>query len=579
MKFLTSLSILSLLFIRSLAKEGNLRFKEDKDIKFFLDDGVLSEDRDRFLKNFFVSDAESNDPTKHRSKRFVVKYKSHEAMTRSKSKRAQQRNMSATTLLTMDSLDVEVMKIKTRAQYEELEADDDVLYIEKDQRRYLLDTIPVKKRNLQNSESDEVVPYGIDMVKALDVSDEFVANQKLCIIDTGYDVTHPDLPNDPNVVSGNNNKGNKWNQDGNGHGTHVAGTIAAIGGNNEGVVGVNRNGKLKLHIEKIFSDNGRPIFGSTLIGAVGKCIEAGSTIISMSLGGPIGMEIEREFFDRVLKVNNVLVIAAAGNGGNKRYSYPASYSSVMSVAAIDSDKKLAFFSQRNDEVDIAAPGVGVLSTKTGGGFIEYSGTSMACPHASGVAALVWSHYPTRSAIEIRGALEMSAEDLGSVGRDDSYGHGLILADAAFELLSNDNFSLMPTASPTPERECFDFENYADGRGNGCNWYERGLFTNRCALFGSSRANGDNIVADDACCVCGGGAYEGIGNTSPTVSPSPTASPTNGPTACVDDDGWFNSRGKGCDWYGPFRCLLFGGSLASDDGVVANEACCLCQSLL
>lgn len=226
------------------------------------------------------------------------------------------------------------------------------------------------------------------MVKALDVDDDLVGNRKVCIIDTGYDISHPDLPSGA-TVSGNNNGRFSWKSDNIGHGSHVAGTIAAIGDNGIGVVGVNRNGKLNLHIEKLFQDNGRPIFGSTIIGLVDKCIAAGSNIISMSLGGPIGMQLEREAFERVLKQDNVLVIAAAGNSGNTRYSYPASYSSVLSVAAVDGDKKLAYFSQRNDEVDIAAPGVLVLSVKSGGGYIEYSGTSMATPHTSGVAALVW----------------------------------------------------------------------------------------------------------------------------------------------------------------------------------------------
>jgi hypothetical protein len=423
-------------------------------------------------------------------------------------------------------------------------------------------------------ESGEEVPYGIRMVKALDVSDEFVGNRKVCIIDTGYDISHPDLPSGANV-SGNNNRRFSWKSDNIGHGSHVAGTIAAIGDNGVGVVGVNRNGELNLHIEKLFKDNGRRIFGSTIISRVNNCIAAGSNIISMSLGGPIGMQLEREFFERVLKEDDVLVIAAAGNSGNTNYSYPASYSSVLSVAAIDEQKNLAFFSQRNDEVDIAAPGVEVLSVKSGGGYIEYSGTSMATPHTSGVAALVWSHFPTRSAQEVRGALMVSAEDLGAVGRDNSYGFGLVQADKAFELLGSDNFSMPPTIAPTPVKPCLDLEGYADGTGKGCNWYESGLFINRCAWFGDSRPNSEGVTGNDACCTCGGGRDE---VSSPTTSPSPTESPTASPTSCVDDGGWVNSRGKSCEWYGPFRCLLFGDSFASVDGVVANEACCLCQSL-
>lgn len=224
------------------------------------------------------------------------------------------------------------------------------------------------KREVQ---AGEETPYGIDLVKALDVTDANVAKMKVCIIDTGYDINHPDLPSGSNV-SGDNNRSNRWDRDGNGHGTHVAGTIAAIGGNGIGVKGVNRNGEVRIHINRIFGDNGRPIFGSTIMAAVNACVNAGSNIISMSLGGPVRMALEEETFERAYRENNVLSIAAAGNSGNRAYSYPASYSSVMSVAAVNRNKALASFSQRNDQVDIAAPGVNVLSTKANTeGYIAY----------------------------------------------------------------------------------------------------------------------------------------------------------------------------------------------------------------
>jgi subtilisin family serine protease len=106
----------------------------------------------------------------------------------------------------------------------------------------------------------EQIPYGIDTVEALAVSDDNVSNRKVCILDTGYDITHPDLTSDTAIVTGytgSNSAGPRpWTYDGHGHGTHVAGTIAAIGSNNKGVVGVNRNGQLKLHIVKVFGDTG-----------------------------------------------------------------------------------------------------------------------------------------------------------------------------------------------------------------------------------------------------------------------------------------------------------------------------------
>lgn len=433
-----------------------------------------------------------------------------------------------------------------------------------DEPRYLLNTIPSELK-LQGEE----IPYGINLVKALGVSDEFVANQKVCIVDTGFDISHPDLPSGGNV-SGNDNSGYEWNKDGNGHGSHLAGTIAGIGGNGIGVVGVNRNGAIGLHIERVFNDNGNWIWASTIIKAVSNCVAAGSNIISMSLGGPFSMNSERDLFESLLKDSNVLIIAAAGNAGSNAYSYPASYPSVMSVAAIDSSKRICSFSQRNDQVDISAPGLNVLSVKSGGGYVSYSGTSMATPHVSGVAALVWSHFPNKSAMEIRDALMFSAEDLGSQGRDDSFGYGLVQADKAYEWIK-EGYTLSPTVAPTPELPCFDFGNYVNGRGKDCEWFTRGIFNYRCFLYGDSRPNNDGVTPNEACCVCGGGTTGG--SSSPTKSP--TMSPTASPTACVDEDNWLNSRGKGCEWYGYWRCLWYGGKL-ENEGLVANEACCVCK---
>jgi subtilisin family serine protease len=110
----------------------------------------------------------------------------------------------------------------------------------------------------------------------------------------------------------------------------------------------------------------------------------------MSLAGQISSKTEQAKFDE-LNAQGILSIAAAGNDGNTAFSYPVSYSSVISVAAIDSSKVVASFSQRNSQV-ISAPGMGVRSTISGG-YVSWDGTSMACPHVSAVAALIWSDKP------------------------------------------------------------------------------------------------------------------------------------------------------------------------------------------
>jgi subtilisin family serine protease len=181
----------------------------------------------------------------------------------------------------------------------------------------------------------------------------------VCIIDSGYDLAHPDLS--ANAVTGENDPGSgAWNVDEDGHGTHVAGTIAAIDNTGVGVVGVAPNRQLRLHIIKVFNAEGWA-YSSDLVAAANRCASAGANVISMSLGGLYKSRTEQRAFD-ALAVRGVLSVAAAGNDANTRVTYPAGYGSVVSVAAVDIDKRKAPFSQYNKDVELAAPGVGVLSS-------------------------------------------------------------------------------------------------------------------------------------------------------------------------------------------------------------------------
>ncbi|WP_394192257.1 S8 family serine peptidase [Pseudoalteromonas atlantica] len=311
--------------------------------------------------------------------------------------------------------------VLTAEQKSRLEQSADVVNIEVDPKRYLM---------------AESTPYGITMVQAAQLSDNLTGNQKVCIMDTGYTLNHPDLPNTGVTGSdgyGANNTGN-WYNDGNGHGTHVAGTIAALGGNGQGVIGVNSSGQLGLHIVKVFNDQGRWAYGSDLVAAISQCQSAGATVTSMSLGGPQSSNAERQAFASSY-AQGMLHIAAAGNDANSSLSYPASYDDVVSVAAVNRNGTKASFSQYNAQVEIAAPGVGTNSTWNNGGYKSISGTSMATPHVSGVAALVWSHFPQCSNQQIRDALNATAQDKGAPGRDTSYGFGIVKAKDAYDYLA------------------------------------------------------------------------------------------------------------------------------------------------
>lgn len=230
-----------------------------------------------------------------------------------------------------------------------LRARTDVEYVEEDAPRRLL---------------SESTPWGQTYVGATQLSDSLTGNRTICIIDSGYDRNHSDLGG--NNVTGTNNSGTgNWFAPGanNAHGTHVAGTIAAIA-NGDGVIGVMPNQNANIHVIKVFNEAGWG-YSSSLVSAVDTCVNNGANVVSMSLGGPSANNTERNALAAHAN-NGVLLIAAAGNAGNNTHSYPASYDGVMSVGSVDSNKNHSAFSQYTNQVEIAGPGEAVLSTVTRG---------------------------------------------------------------------------------------------------------------------------------------------------------------------------------------------------------------------
>jgi len=290
----------------------------------------------------------------------------------------------------------------------------------------------------------ETVPWGIktvlqdiDFWENLNIED--AEPVKLCIADTGYDITHEDLPD--GYVNGTDGYGESWSTDGNNHGTHTSGTAAAVGGNNIGVYGVfpnNEGGLFELLIGKALSSDGVGSSSGTLA-AVQGCVDLGANVVSMSLGcNNCYTEIENDFYED-LYGKGVLIVAAAGNSANSDFSYPASYKSVISVAALDdSEGTVAYYSQFNSQVEISAPGTSVYSTIPNNKYDYYSGTSMATPHVSAVAGLIWMHFPNCTNKEIRNVLADSARTIATnfIGCDEHSGFGLLQAQDAYQLLSN-----------------------------------------------------------------------------------------------------------------------------------------------
>ena len=308
-----------------------------------------------------------------------------------------------------------------------------VEYVEEDQIRYAFALTSPSTGNPYLS--GQSVPYGIKQVQADLLPDTYVGNRKVCIIDSGVDRAHEDLSGNSANMSGQYDSGTgNWYTDENSHGTHVAGTIAGVNNSGVGVVGVNSNRRLKLHFVKVFGGGGWA-YSSSLSSAANQCAAAGANVISMSLGGGAANTTESNTFAN-LAASGILTVAAAGNAGNTTISYPAGYSSVMMVGAVDEFKQWATFSQYNSKVEITGPGVSVLSTVPlavkGTKYAYFNGTSMSTPHVAAVAALVWSYFPSCTGAQMRTTLVRSAQDLGPVGRDTKYGYGLVQARAAYD---------------------------------------------------------------------------------------------------------------------------------------------------
>lgn len=429
----------------------------------------------------------------------------------------------------------------------------------------------------------ETTPYGIKAVEAnLLSAGAGIGSCTVCIIDSGYYIGHDDLQDAP-VIAAPQGSENVF-EDGCGHGSHVAGTIAALTGNGVGVSSVNGGANLNLVISRVFDNNCSWAYASSLVKALDACkAKRGSNrmVVSMSLGGSFKSRTEDQAFTQAYN-EGILPIAAAGNGGNTQTSYPAGYTSVVSVAAIDANEALASFSQRNKDVEIAAPGVSVLSTvpwvgssitvdsikylgshiassattegvsgalasgglcdtvgswsgKTvlcqrgtvsfkqkidnvtagggvaaviynnvsggfagtcddgsgttcagigigiskedgeylvanklgltgtttaslstncgdgkpnGCGYEAWDGTSMATPHVSSVAALIWSHDTSKTNAQVRDAINKTAKDLGAAGRDNSFGYGLVKALRARDCLVGTG-PCTPSTAPLP----------------------------------------------------------------------------------------------------------------------------------
>lgn len=246
---------------------------------------------------------------------------------------------------------------------------------------------------------------------------------KVAVLDTGIDSHHPDLEDNVRGVYNAKSPGAPGKDD-NGHGTHVAGIIAAAK-NGLGVVGVAP--AAEIYGVKIFNRWGNGHL-SDIIAGLNWAYENGIRVVNMSFGTSQPSRALEEAVDRCLGAGMVLVAAAGNQEKDNSVLYSARYPGVIAVSAIDREGKLASFSSRGPEVTLAAPGVDILSTIPGNRYGTKSGTSMACPHVTGIVALLLALRPRLSGHQVAQILPRAAEPLRELTPEEQ---GAGLAKASF----------------------------------------------------------------------------------------------------------------------------------------------------
>lgn len=356
---------------------------------------------------------QSSTITQNSTKRYIVKFKNkninaNEVVSKYNGKFRRQ----------FKNVDAAVADV-TKDKAVELQNDPNVAYIEED------NVVKTSTTSLSNWGNDDIgVPVSWE-------SGLTGKGTKIAVIDTGAG-PHSDLTisGGINVISGSSTTSYT---DDNGHGTHVAGIIGGKGVNN-GIQGVAPDSS--IYAVKALDSTGSG-YTSDIIAGIDWAIDNNMDIISMSLGSSQSSTSLESAVNKAYD-SGVLVVAAAGNSGNldgtgTSIEYPANYSSVIAVGAVDSNNTRAYFSSTGSKLEVSAPGVNVLSTYLNGGYVQMSGTSMATPFVAGDLALLKQKYPSYTNVQLRQLLDNNITDLGVTGRDSLYGFGLIKAPTGTEV--------------------------------------------------------------------------------------------------------------------------------------------------
>lgn len=253
--------------------------------------------------------------------------------------------------------------------------------------------------------------------------------------------------------------------DDNGHGTHVAGTIAQTTNNGLGVAGIAYGAKVMP--VKVLDNTGSGTY-EWVANGIEWAADHGARVINLSLGGPSPSSVLESAVNYAYE-RGVTVVAAAGNSGGPGLIYPAAYENAIAVGAVRYDETRSYYSSYGTGLDVVAPGGDIYADQNNDGYgdgvlqqtfdpnsydythfayVFYQGTSMAAPHVSGTAALLIAHGNATSPDEVRAAIESTAKDLGPAGWDAEHGYGLIQAHEAL-LFQEGTPTPTPTQPPSP----------------------------------------------------------------------------------------------------------------------------------
>jgi subtilisin family serine protease len=267
------------------------------------------------------------------------------------------------------------------------------------------------------------------------------------VIDTGHPV-HPDIGD--NAIKGKNCISGEPIEDENGHQLHCTGIINAKD-NQTGMVGVAPEAKC-ISVKALAKNGSGTYYG--LAEALDYAIEMKPDVVSMSLGGPAPSSVLHDRIKTLYEMN-IPVVCAAGNSGDGGVNYPAAFDETIAVAAYDRWGKIANFSSKGEKVEWAAPGVNIYSTFLNNGYASLSGTSMACPFITGVICLMLAKHKKQEAetgkndcktvAQIREHLLKYTKDKGEVGKDNSWGYGVIDVE---KMIKDGEEVSEPTPTPT-----------------------------------------------------------------------------------------------------------------------------------